>query len=103
ENGNQWLDLIHPDDKENADKIFTVSHNKREEFAVTYRLRSKKGEYRWMLDRGAPKYSPGGEFQGFIGSVTDVHEDKLKEQVIKEKELRTRSIVEEATVATAVY
>ena len=103
ENGNQWLDLIHPEDKENADKIFTESHNKREEFAVTYRLRSKKGEYRWMLDRGAPKYSPGGEFQGFIGSVTDVHEDKLKEQVIKEKELRTRSIVEEATVATALY
>lgn len=38
-----------------------------------------------------------------VGSVVDVHEEVLKGQLIREKEHRTKTIVEEATVATAVY
>src|SRR5690606_7204536 len=38
-----------------------------------------------------------------IGSVVDVHEEKIKEQLVRESEHRIRNIVEEATVATAIY
>lgn len=101
--GQGWLKAVHPDDHARVEENFIRSHKEQQEFDVSYRLRNKDGNYRWVIDRGRPKYGSGGEFQGLIGSVIDVHEDKLKEQVIKEKEHRTRSIVEEATVPTAVY
>src|SRR5690606_25624541 len=52
---------------------------------------------------GHPKYSLDGKFEGIIGSVVDVHEEKLKEQLVRDSEYRIRNLVEEATVATAIY
>ncbi|NJY61817.1 PAS domain S-box protein [Salinimicrobium sp. CDJ15-81-2] len=101
--GEGWLSVVHPEDREETRKRFLHAHEERKDFNATYRLRNKEGEYRWVIDRGRAKYGPQGEYQGFIGSLTDVHEDKLKEQLIKENEVRIRSIVEEATVATAIY
>ena len=101
--GEGWLNLVHPEDREETKKRFLQAHEERKDYNAKYRLRNKEGDYRWVIDRGRAKYGTEGEYQGFIGSLTDVHEDKLKEQLIKEKELRTRSIVEEATVATALY
>ena len=101
--GAGWLRAVHPDDYRNTLKEFEAAHRQQKEFNVSYRLKTKAGDFRWVIDRGRPKYGPHGEFQGLIGSVIDVHEDKIKEHVIIEKEHRTRSLVEEATVATAVY
>ncbi|WP_029037879.1 PAS domain-containing sensor histidine kinase [Salinimicrobium xinjiangense] len=101
--GRGRLKAVHPEDYDRVEKEFLLSHREQQEFQVSYRLRTNDGSYRWVTDRGRPKYSPKGEFQGLTGSVIDVHEDKLKEQLIREKEHRTRSIVEEATVPTAVY
>ena len=101
--GDGWLSLVHPKDRDEAKRKFQRAHEERKDYNASYRLRNKQGEYRWVIDRGRAKYGPHGEYQGFIGSLTDVHEDKLKEQLIKENELRIRSIVEEATVATAIY
>ena len=101
--GEGGLSLVHPEDRAETRERFLRAHEERKDYNANYRLRNKDGDYRWVIDRGRPKYGTNGEYEGFIGSLTDVHEDKLKEQLIKEKELRTRSIVEEATVATALY
>ena len=34
------------------------------------------GEYRWMLDHGVPRFSPGGDFLGYVGSCIDITERK---------------------------
>jgi PAS domain-containing protein len=34
--------------------------------------RWRGGEYRWVLERGSPRYSSGGEFLGFAGACTDI-------------------------------
>ncbi|NJW53522.1 PAS domain S-box protein [Salinimicrobium oceani] len=101
--GHGWMTAVHPDDRDQVKKNFLDANQKQKEFSLAYRLRTKSEKYRWVIDRGRPKFASNGDFQGYIGSVLDVHEDKIKEQIIKEKEHRTRSIVEEATVATGVY
>ncbi|MDR5589062.1 PAS domain S-box protein [Christiangramia sp. SM2212] len=98
-----WLDAVHPEDRKRVEKSFLRANNERDEFYESFRLRNKEGEYRWVLDSGSPKYNSEGEFEGMIGTVIDVHDEKLKEQLIREKEHRIRSIIEEANVATALY
>ncbi len=50
-----------------------------EPFEVEYRLRRRDGEYRWVLDRGVPRYSPEGEFLGYAGGCIDIDERKRAE------------------------
>lgn len=101
--GTGWQDAIHPEDHSRVVQNLERAHQEQKEYHLKCRLRSRTGDYRWVIDRGRPKWSAAGEFQGFIGTVTDIHEDQLKEQVIRENEHRIRSMVEQATVATGVY
>ncbi|MGB7785138.1 MAG: PAS domain-containing protein [Salinimicrobium sp.] len=103
EKGMGWLHSVHPTDREIVKQKFLAALEKRKSFSVIYRLRNKEGAYRWAIDSGRPKYDLEGEFEGMIGTVVDIHEDKIKEQLIREQEHRTKSIVAEATVATAIY
>lgn len=98
-----WLEAIHPEERVRVEAGFKNAVSEEKDFQIGYRLRSADGDYRCMMDRSRPRFSAEGRFQGLVSSIVDVHEDKLKEKVIREKEHRLRSIVEEATVATAVY
>ncbi|MGB5793355.1 PAS domain-containing sensor histidine kinase [Poseidonibacter sp.] len=53
QNFNEWLNIVHKDDKEKVLKGFSnhVSSNS-EHFICEYRLRDKKGNYKWVLVRG---------------------------------------------------
>lgn len=98
-----WLNAVHPEDRERVTKAFMKANDERQAFHESFRLRRKDGEYIWVLDSGSPKFSLDGEYEGMIGTVIDINESKVKEQLIKEKEHRIRSIIEEANVATALY
>ena len=103
EHGMGWLACVHPEDEQRVKRKFLKALEARETCSVIYRLRNRKGEYRWVIDSGSPKYTLDGKFEGMIGTVVDIHEDKIKEQLLREKDHRTKSIVAEATVATAIY
>ena len=46
---------------------------------MEYRLRRHDGEFRWILDRGTPRYLPDGTFAGYIGSCVDITERRQLE------------------------
>ncbi len=75
-----WLNATHPDDKEEIGKIFLEANAAQKPFVATYRLKVKNGSYRWAIDRGSPKFNENGEYEGMIGTVMDVHEEKLAEE-----------------------
>lgn len=39
---------------------------------MEYRLRRADGEYRWIFDKGVPRFLPDGAFAGYIGSCNDI-------------------------------
>jgi signal transduction histidine kinase len=43
---------------------------------MEYRLRRHDGQYRWIVDSGAPRVEADGEFIGYIGSAIDITERK---------------------------
>lgn len=80
----QWSRFVHPDDLEACLEEYEASFSRREDFTMEYRLRRHDGEYRWMMDRGVPRYRPDGSFAGYIGSCVDIHEQKTTEQKLLE-------------------
>ncbi|HSB94560.1 MAG TPA: PAS domain S-box protein, partial [Flavitalea sp.] len=87
-----WLNAIHPDDREEVGKIFLKAHEAHMSFSILYRLCNQAGDYRWVKDNGSPKFSHAREFEGFIGTVVDVHEEKLSEERLRVSEERYRTL-----------
>ena len=77
-----WTENIHPEDKEAAGKEFIRCCDARVQYETMFRLRRKDGEYRWVIDKGNPRFSSDGKFEGFMGTVIDIHD-----QVVAEKNL----------------
>lgn len=81
--GDQWVNLIHPEDRAwVVDKMQEV-HQTRESYEIEYRILSKSGDYRWILDSGGPWFGYDGDFCGFIGTVIDIHDRKQFEEALK--------------------
>ena len=96
--GYGWLEAIHPDDREPSEQIFFEANRRREPFRLEYRLRRQDGEYRWAIDSARPRFGPGGEFLGYVGSVLDITERKQTEEALKESEERLRSLYQRVPV-----
>ncbi|WP_437611057.1 PAS domain-containing protein [Sorangium sp. So ce834] len=75
-----WLDMLHPEDAERSASVFRAATAKREPFRLDYRLRRRDGQYRWCIDAAAPRFSPSGEFLGYVGSVIDITDRKQAEE-----------------------
>jgi len=50
---------------------------------MEYRLRRNDGEYRNIFDRGEPYINKNQAFSGFIGSSTDITEQKKSEEQLR--------------------
>jgi PAS domain S-box-containing protein len=72
-----WLKCIHPDDRPRTILAFEAAADDRQGFRVEHRVRRHDGEYRWVLNTGAPRFGANGEFVGYSGSGIDIT-DKIR-------------------------
>jgi PAS domain S-box-containing protein len=75
-----WAKISHPEDTITTFKAWEVSLQTGNKFVTEVRIKSKEGEFRWHLSVGVPFRNDKGEIIKWIGSVSDIHERKLKEQ-----------------------
>ncbi|WP_426286272.1 sensor histidine kinase [Luteibacter sp. E-22] len=89
--GNGWATGVHPDDLERCLETYVDAFDARKPFSMEYRLRRYDGQYRWLLDNGAP-FHRGGAFAGYWGSCVDVsnHRDAERAQRIVINDLNHR-------------
>jgi len=79
-----WLDAAHPDERAQAEADFLEANARRAPFRAEYRLRRADGAYRWAIDAAAPRFTEGGDYLGYVGSVIDITERKEAEQLLQE-------------------
>ncbi|MHA4807845.1 chemotaxis protein CheB [Flavitalea flava] len=75
-----WKGIIHPEDWEANLKIWQHSINTGDDFQLEHRLLRHDGVYRWHLSRGLPQRDGNGKLMMWIGTNTDINEQKVKEQ-----------------------
>jgi PAS domain S-box-containing protein len=80
--GNGWADGVHSADLQSCMESYSEAFERRQRFAMVYRLRRHDGEFRWILDVGVPRFNADGSFAGYIGSGMDVTVHKEAEQAL---------------------
>ena len=74
--GQGLFDFIHPEDKEEAMQAYLSAAKKKKEVEMQYRIRDKFGNYGWFLNIAKPYTGVNGKFEGYIGSITNISEQK---------------------------
>ncbi|MGH2541533.1 MAG: hybrid sensor histidine kinase/response regulator, partial [Ardenticatenaceae bacterium] len=94
-----WIEAVHPGDREYAAQTFRAANERREAFRLEYRLRREDGAYCWTINSAAPRFGPGGEFLGYIGSVIDITDRKQAEEALEQTLVRAQAARAEAEEA----
>jgi PAS domain S-box-containing protein len=90
ESGNGWAENVHPEDFDRCLQIYASNFDARRPFEMEYRMRHHTGQYRWILDRGVPRYAPDGTFEGYVGGCLDIHDQKEAAEKLWRAEDMTR-------------
>jgi PAS domain S-box-containing protein len=78
--GDAWGDMIHPEDRAQAQAAWRSSLDTGEPYEMEYRLRHRTGAYRWTLGRAMPIRNAAGVVTRWFGTGTDIAEMKRLEQ-----------------------
>lgn len=82
DHGGNWVELIHPDDREKVLKFWSFALENKTLFGVEYRILSKSGNYRFLAVRAIPVFNHDGQFRQWIGTINDITEKKQSEAEI---------------------
>jgi len=74
-----WTQFIHPDDVEENVRVWKYAIEHALPFRFEQRFRRKDGQYRWHLSNALPALNEQGEVLMWIGSNTDIHDQKQAE------------------------
>jgi len=96
-----WTPSLHPEDAEEYVATYRRAFAARDRFHRRARIQNAQGEYRWLDVDGRPRFSPDGEFQGYVGTCTDVTDLIEAEAALHRTEERFRIACE--AVAGWVY
>src|SRR5215813_6990739 len=94
--GFDWLQQVHPDDREPLFAAWSRTVATGEPFDVEYRIRRNDGVYRWFKARAVTLRDSGGKVVKWFGSNTDIDDQKQAERSLLESKERLNGIVSSA-------
>jgi PAS domain S-box-containing protein len=91
-----WQDkpVHHPDDLERTLDTWRNALKTGKSYEIEYRLRRHDGQFRWHLGRAEPLRNASGEIEQWLGTNTDIHDQKLTQQAVRDSEERLRFITD---------
>jgi PAS domain S-box-containing protein len=80
-----WEDLIHPEDKDRVlDDLKTHIDGKTDHYVSTYRVKTRSGELKWVIDRGRViERDNNDQPLRAIGTIIDIDRQKKNEEALR--------------------
>jgi PAS domain S-box-containing protein len=90
-----WMTAVHPEDRETASRAFWDGVRSGQGFAMETRsLRAQDGTYRWHLNQAVVLRDAEGKVLKFVGTTTDIDDQKRAEEALRASETNLRQIVD---------
>jgi PAS domain S-box-containing protein len=90
-----WMTAVHPDDREIASMAFWDGIRAGQGFAMETRsLRALDGVYRWHLNQAVVLRDAEGKVLKFVGTTTDIDDQKRAEEALRASESNLRSVID---------
>jgi PAS domain S-box-containing protein len=100
--GEGWNDMFHPEDQERAWEQWRLSLETGDPYEIEYRLRHRSGQYRWTLGRALPVRNEQGQIIRWMGTCTDIHDQKQASEILATSEAKLRAILSQLPVGVVI-
>lgn len=95
--GQGWASIVHPEDSALAAQRWQAALATERNYETEFRLRRADGSYRWHIARARPIRGPNGAVERWIGTNTDIEEQKASAQALEHLNETLERRVEERT------
>ncbi len=90
-----WMTAVHPEEREAASRAFWGGIRSGEGFALETRSRrAQDGTYRWHLQQAVVLRKAEGRILKFVGTTTDIDEQKRAEEKLRQSEKEARQLLD---------
>jgi PAS domain S-box-containing protein len=90
-----WMTAVHPEDRETASRAFWDGVRSGRDFAFETRSRgAQDGTYRWHLQQAVALRDAEGKVLKFVGTTTDIDDQKRAQEVLRASESNLREILD---------
>ncbi|WP_258001211.1 hybrid sensor histidine kinase/response regulator [Janthinobacterium sp. ROICE36] len=90
----RYLDIIHPDDREQVSAQLGQALHAHAPFEASYRMSAGDGQYRSVIARGRAEYAADGTPLQFPGVLLDITRQKQVEDALRRSEERYRTLID---------
>ena len=95
ENPQDWIETIHPEDRQRVNEAFSQLRETGE-YSEEFRIERPDGTIRWIWDRGVLIRNEFDQVIHVAGVAEDVTERKQTEEALRESEEKFRSLAEQS-------
>ncbi len=76
-----WQRAVHPEDRDRIVDVWEEATASRQEFRMEYRFVQPGGREVWVYGQASPERDEEGRVLGFVGTVTDITDQKQAERI----------------------
>jgi PAS domain S-box-containing protein len=98
--GINWSTVLHDDDKARAEKAWKDTVENGAPYDIEFRIRHHSGEFRWVLVRALPVEDEQGQVLRWMGTCTDIHDQRCLREQLEEAQRRHDQAMRAAKVGT---
>ena len=95
--GQGWARIVHPDDLQRASQGWAHAVSSGHVYEIEFRIRRADGAYRWHLVRAQPIRSCEGVITRWIGTNTDIEDQRLASEALLAMNATLEQRIEERT------
>ncbi len=89
-----WTDALHPEDRQRSGEAWKEAVADKAVYKIEHRVRRADGEWRDMIARAVPIFGPDGEVNEWVGTHTDITDQKRTAAELGETNEQFRAIAD---------